>query len=81
MKKKTTKKVAKKVKKTVTPNEQATIALLKSGFKEHRKEGDYDSLGTVFFNIFLTVDRKSELYKVADKLWLSLSKEEQEMCG
>ena len=81
MNKKTIKKVAKKVKKTVTPNEQATIALLKSGFKEHRKEGDYDSLGTVFFNIFLTVDRKSELYKVADKLWLSLSEEEQEMCG
>jgi len=81
MNKKTIKKVAKKVKKTVTPNEQAAIALLKSGFKERRKEGDYDSLGTVFFNIFLTVDRKTELFKTADKLWNSLSKEEQEMCG
>ena len=81
MNKKTIKKVVKKTKKTITPTEKATIALLKSGFKEHRKEGDYNSIGDVFFNIFLTVDRKSELYKVADKLWLSLSKEEQEMCG
>ena len=57
------------------------ITDLKKTFKELRADEDYYSLGQIFWDIFLFEDRKSELFKAADKLWDSLTEEEQEMCG
>ena len=82
---KTNKKTAKKtIKKTKTEgnilNAAGNIQWLETTFKELRAEGDYYSLGQIFWDIFLVADRKTKYYKTADKLWLSLSEDEQAMC-
>ena len=78
-----TKTTAKKTKRGTTFKSdglEPRITNLKNDFKELRADGDYYSLGQIFWDIFLLEDRKSKLYKTADKLWLSLSEDEQAMC-
>lgn len=76
-----TKYITKKDKAKLIAADKAAIANLTKEFNELRKAHDYGALGNMFWEIFLTCDKKTAYYKAADKLWLKLDDEEVEMCG